>query len=139
MAKTQATPTTPKRRQIARMHVTVDYPPKRAVPNHGKWQYNEELRLILHDSNSCQLCKRWLHHYITELASGDGDLKRARDVLNRASTAQKAVDDAQRKRDEAFRDLATARERLAYTQAILRKARESRDMARAKVTNNYTE
>lgn len=104
------------------MHITVDYPPKHATPNPGKWQYNKKLCLILHDSNSYQLCKRWLHHYITEVTDGDNDLKRARDVLNCASTTQKAVDNAQWKRDEAFQDLTTACERLAYTQAILREA-----------------
>ena len=139
MARTQATPTAPKR-QIARMSATVNYPPKRTAPTPGKWWYNEELRLILHDTDCCRLCEKWLHHYISEVAYGDGDLKKARDVLYRASTtAQKAVDDAQRKRNEAFRDLAVARERVAYTRAMLREARERRDMARSKATNNNTE
>ena len=91
-------PIMPKCHQIAQMHIIVDYLSKHAIPNHRKWQYNEELCLILHNSNSCQLCKRWLHHYITEVAYGDSDLKTAHDVLNHVSTALKAVDNAQQKR-----------------------------------------
>ena len=122
-----------------RMKAATNYPPQLTTSGPGKWRYDDELHLILHDCESCRLCERWLHHYITEVAFGDGDLKRARHVLNSASTAQKAVDDAQRKRDEAIRDLAYVRKKLGYARADLREAREDRDMARRKVTNNDTE
>jgi len=150
MARTQAmllSPTTHhrtrnlsrKRDGIPQMQAATNFPPQRTAPNPGKWWYYiDELHLVLHDCKSCWLCKRWLHHYITEVAFGDGDLKRARHVLNSASTAQKAVDDAQWKRDEASRDLADVRRELAYARAVLREAQEDRDMARRKVTSNDT-
>ena len=98
------------------MHIIIDsYLAKHAAPNPRKWQYTKEIYLILHDSNSCWLCKRWLHHYITEVVYKDSNLKRAHDILNYVSTTQKAVNNVQQKRDKAFWDLAIIYKRLAYT------------------------
>jgi len=119
------------------IQAATNFPPQCTTPNPGKWWYYiNELHLVLHDCKSCQLCKRWLHHYITEVAFRDSNLKRARHVLNSASTAQRAIDDAQRKRDKASQDLANVHQELAYAWAVLRKAQEDRDMARRKVTSN---
>jgi len=95
MDKTQATPLrlTPttrhrtRKHHIPRMTAATNFPPQ------PKWGYSDELRTILHDTESCKLCKRWLCHFITEVADGNDDLRNAHHVLDSVGTAQKEVDD----------------------------------------------
>jgi len=149
MAKTQAMPLSPithhhtcnlsrKRDGIPWIQAATNFPPQHTTPNPGKWWYIDELHLVLHDCESCWLCKRWLHHSITEVAFRDGNLKRACYILNSASTTQKAIDNVQQKRDKASWDLANVHQELAYAQAIPREAWEDWDMAWRKVTSNDT-
>ena len=70
----------------------------------GDWRYNDELRIILHDTEACQLCNAYLGHFISSVMDEDESLKEARLALDTADAqALKELDDAQRSRDEVFK------------------------------------
>src|SRR4029077_12229629 len=69
-----------------------------ATPHTGPdrpWEYNRGLRIILHDSESCEECLRWIGHFVKSLTKDERSLKTARHALESASDVQKDVDDAQ--------------------------------------------
>ena len=93
------------------------------------WEYNRGLRIILHDSESCEECLRWIGHFVKSLTKDERSLKTARHALESASDVQKDVDDAQERRDSAFIKLAQARQALKIAQDTLKKVQMDRVIA----------
>jgi len=110
----------------SQQHVSQATPPTR--PDQP-WEYNCGLCIILHDSESCKECLRWIGHFVKSLTKDERSLKTACHALESASDIQKDVDNAQERRDSAFIKLAQARQALEIARDTLKKVQMDRVIA----------
>lgn len=99
-------------------------------PDPGPWEYDRDLRAILHDGKSCKPCLAWREHFVDSIKDKDEllSITAARCALDSASDVQHKIDEIQRRRKEASETQAKLRRKLNVVQGDLSNVLRGEDM-----------